>query len=187
MSETSRFYGKSDRRTLDAAIALAECLVRQNRYHEAKKLLCVAVADAEDAYGDDFITLQLKQRYARALWKFHFYGYDDYRDDLRKAMDLLEDTLETTTELMQKFYDDDDIPEELISPGIISRSLHKVRETQLDWCIHDLTPATLLAYGFDEEETACAVGALADRVEARRDELKARLVRLRAESERLRV
>ena len=75
--------------------------------------------------------------YAICLWRFHFYGYDDYREDLRKSIEIIEDLLKWSTRVNGKdhretqFYLD---------------NLATVREEQLDWCIHDLTPATFEAY-----------------------------------------
>ncbi len=77
----------------------------------------------------------LKRIYAIALWHFHFYGYDDSRDDLRMAIEILED-LANPTVWKTDFETATDV----------GRILWRVRNEQLDWCIHDLTPATFQAY-----------------------------------------
>ena len=69
--------------------------------------------------------------YAICLWKYHFYGYDSYRDDLRNSIEILEkyDTYPDGTR-----------------PAGVDEALIRIRNEQLDWCIHDLTPATFEAY-----------------------------------------
>jgi len=69
--------------------------------------------------------------FAICLWKYHFYGYDSYRDDLRNSIDMLEQ-MKTMADTIRPLHVDD--------------ALRLVRDNQLDWCIHDLTPATFQAY-----------------------------------------
>ena len=69
--------------------------------------------------------------YAICLWKYHFYGYDSYRDDLRNSIEILEHI--------------DNYPD-THRPAGYKDALICIRNEQLDWCIHDLTPATFQAY-----------------------------------------
>ena len=71
--------------------------------------------------------------YARVtLWHFHFYGYEDYREDLRKALEIFEELVETSIRVRGA--------EQYLS-------LARKADEQLDWCIDDLTPATFHACG----------------------------------------
>ena len=65
------------------------------------------------------------------FWKYHFYGYDSYRDDLRNSIEILEHIDNYPDAHRPAGYDD---------------ALICIRNEQLDWCIHDLTPATFQAY-----------------------------------------
>ena len=81
---------------------------------------------------------QLMRIFAVCLWKFHFYGYekrdghDDYRVDLHNSIKYLE--------ALQ------DLPDAR-RPAGLDADLSRARSEQLDWCIHDLTPATIAAFG----------------------------------------
>ena len=83
----------------------------------------------------------LKRQYAIALWHYHFFGYEDYRDDLRKALEILEELYHQT--IWDPRFAADAKAEAVQNLSIV---LFKVRNQQLDWCIHDLTPATFQAY-----------------------------------------
>ena len=69
--------------------------------------------------------------YAICLWKYHFYGYDSYRDDLRNSIEILE-----------HFFTYPDAHR----PAGVDDALVLIRNEQLDWCIHDLTQVTFEAY-----------------------------------------
>ena len=69
--------------------------------------------------------------FAICLWKYHFYGYDSYRDDLRNSIEILE-----------HFFTYPDAHR----PAGVDDALVLIRNEQLDWCIHDLTQVTFEAY-----------------------------------------
>ena len=70
-------------------------------------------------------------------YKFHFYGYDDYRDDLRKSIEILEDLVDDFDRVLGVDHEES---------RLAFDTLWQVRDVQLDWCIDDLTPATQDAY-----------------------------------------
>ena len=84
--------------------------------------------------------MQLNRSYAVCLYKFHFYGYDDYRDDLRKSIEILEDLVVDLIRVLGV-----DHEETRAALGL----LWQVRDEQLDWSIDDLTPETQDAYAAD--------------------------------------
>ena len=99
--------------------------------------------DGMQAYaGMVATTMQLNRSYAVCLYKFHFYGYDDYRDDLRKSIEILEDLVVDLIRVLGV-----DHEETRAALGL----LWQVRDEQLDWSIDDLTPETRLAYDFDSQ------------------------------------
>ena len=69
--------------------------------------------------------------YAICLYQYHFYGYSDYREDLRQSIKILEQMAVYRGTHRTEGVDD---------------ALICIRSMQLDWCIHDLTPATFEAY-----------------------------------------
>jgi len=139
-SETRRLYGSLDSRTWIAAGHLASQLVSHKYLHEAKKLLS-SLCELQKVcdYVDEF---HLKRLYAITLHCFHFYGYDDSREDLRKALEILEELVETS---IRVHGEDHEITENLW------QLLWGARNEQLDWSIDDLTPETRLAYDFDSQ------------------------------------
>jgi hypothetical protein len=142
-----RLEGSCSENTLDVAIALSTRLMEQNRYHEAKKFLCEAVEGSEKFLGRDHVTtIQIKLNYARALWGYHLYGYDGYRDDLRKAIEILEDLVQLDPIRSGLFDAREEEKGEMDQSQAIVGALVRARNEQLDWCIHDLTPATFEAY-----------------------------------------
>ena len=86
------------------------------------------------------------------------YGYDDYREDLRKALEIYEELVETS---IRVHGEDHAMTESLLE------LLWESRNEQLDWSIDDLTPETRLAYHYngqyeysaDSEEDADAADA----------------------------
>ena len=76
--------------------------------------------------------------YALTLWRFHFFGYDDYREDLRKALEIPEELVDEAVRVRGA---DHKITES------VRRELRNARNEQLDWCINDLTPATFYECG----------------------------------------
>ena len=116
----------------------AEQYYADKKYKEAVAVAVNAVVAAEEALGDEHcVTVDLKKCYALALYQYHFYGYDDYRDDLRKSIEIIEDLLKLSTRVNGKHHGE---------TQYYLDNLATVREEQLDWCIHDLTPATFQAY-----------------------------------------
>ena len=92
------------------------------------------VEEAPESVPTNDILVRLSKinfNFAICLWKYHFYGYDSYRDDLRNSIDMLEQ-MKTMADTIRPLHVDD--------------ALRLVRDNQLDWCIHDLTPATFEAY-----------------------------------------
>ncbi|CAH0366620.1 unnamed protein product [Pelagomonas calceolata] len=136
--EKGQFYGNSHRSTLLAAGKLAADLVHHRHLHEAKELLS-NLYDLQKV-GDDVDEFHLKELYAMTLHDFHFYGYDDYREDLRKALEILEELVETSI----RVHGEDHVMTESLWD-----LLWQVRDEQLDWSIDDLTPETRLAYHYD--------------------------------------
>ena len=136
-----RLEGRFSEITLDAALYLSKLLMEQHHYHEAKKLLHGVLADAKTQLFIDEASVstndtmarlaQINLKFAICLWKFHFYGYDNYRDDLRTSIMMLEE--------MKNMVD-------TIRPLHVDDALRLVRDNQLDWCIHDLTQVTFEAY-----------------------------------------
>ena len=68
------------------------------------------------------------------------YGYDDYREDLRKALEIYEELVETS---IRVHGEDHAMTESLLE------LLWESRNEQLDWSIDDLTPETRLAYHYN--------------------------------------
>ena len=138
-----RLEGSCSEKTFDAALTLSKLLMEQHHYHEAKGFLFGVIADARkkmfieeapESVPTTDILVRLSKinfNYAICLWKYHFYGYDSYRDDLRNSIEILEkyDTYPDGTR-----------------PAGVDEALIRIRSMQLDWCIHDLTPATFEAY-----------------------------------------
>ncbi len=92
------------------------------------------VEEAPESVPTNDILVRLSKinfNYAICLWKYHFYGYDSYRDDLRNSIEILEHI--------------DNYPD-AHRPAGDEEALICIRNEQLDWCIHDLTPATFEAY-----------------------------------------
>ena len=87
-------------------------------------------------------TIQLNRLLAVCLYKYHFYGYDDYRDDLRKSVEILEDLVDDSVRVRGEDHEYTRLTLDI---------LWKVRDEQLDWSIDDLTPETRLAYDFDSQ------------------------------------
>ncbi len=106
-----------------------------------------AVEGSEKFLGRDHVTtIQIKLNYARALWGYHLYGYDGYRDDLRKAIEILEDLVQLDPIRSGLFDAREEEKGEMDQSQAIVGALVRARNEQLDWCIHDLTPATFEAY-----------------------------------------
>ena len=78
------------------------------------------------------------------------YCDDDYREDLRKALEIYEELVETS---IRVHGEDHTMTESLLE------LLWESRNEQLDWSIDDLTPATRFAYDSDSEEDADAATA----------------------------
>ena len=86
------------------------------------------------------------------------YCDDDYREDLRKALEIYEELVETS---IRVHGEDHAMTESLLE------LLWESRNEQLDWSIDDLTPETRLAYHYngqyeysaDSEEDADAADA----------------------------
>ena len=118
--------------------SVAASLVEHRHLHEAKELLS-NLYDLQKV-GDDVDEFHLKELYAMTLHDFHFYGYDDYRDDLRKALEIFEELVETSIRVHGVDH-------------VITESLWELlqesRNEQLDWSIDDLTPETQDAYAAD--------------------------------------
>ena len=119
-----------------AAGSLTGQLVTHRYYHKAKVFLGVLLVEEENTKLS--IMFYLKRMYAVTLWHFHFYGYEDYREDLRKALEIFEELVETSIRVRGA---DHAITEN------VRQVLRKARDEQLDWCIDDLTPATFRACG----------------------------------------
>ena len=119
--------------TLDAALHVSISLMTQDQYHKAKKFLRDAFAKAREKRcpKNDARLFRLHFHFAVCLWRFHFYGYDNYRDDLRRSIQMLE-----TLEKLKGAH----------RPPHVDAALRQARGHQLDWSIHDLTPATFEAY-----------------------------------------
>ena len=79
-----------------------------------------------------------KNSYAAALYSFHFYGHDDYRGDLRKALVIMEELVETFSLVYG--------PNHNRTMSVVS-NLRAARQVQLDWRVDDLTPATIASFG----------------------------------------
>ena len=103
---------------------------------------------------------RIKRLYAITLHEFHFYGYDDYRDDLRKALEILEDLVDDLSRIHGE-----DHEETRVASGL----LWQVRDEQLDWSIDDLTPATRFAYDSDSEEDADTAATTTSYISETRD------------------
>ena len=87
----SRHLGRTAQEIFEAALNHATALISKNHFHEAKNLLCEAVNASEVQLGRYHITtIEIKHGYAQALWGYHFYGHDGYRDDLRNSIEMLE-------------------------------------------------------------------------------------------------
>ena len=89
-----------------------------------------------------------RRNYARALWGYHLYGYDGYRDDLRKAIEILEDLVQLDPIRSGLFDAREEEKGEMDQSQAIVGALVRARNEQLDWCIHDLTPETFQAYSY---------------------------------------
>ena len=90
---------------------------------------------------------------------YHYdHGYDDYRYDLRKSIEILEDLVDDSVRVRGEDHEYTRLTLDI---------LWKVRDEQLDWSIDDLTPETRLAYHYsgqyeysaDSEEDADAADA----------------------------
>ena len=133
---------------------MASHLVSCKYLHEAKELLSVTIPFAENILDYDDV-FNLKRMYAITLWHYHFYGYDDYRLTLRKALEIIEDLVDDSVRVRGE-----DHKETRLVLGLLGHA----RNVQLDWCIDDLTPATFHACGpglllessIDSEEDADA-------------------------------
>ena len=115
----------------------------KHRYlHKAKAFLGVLLVEEENnnlfRRGKHSIMFHLKRMYAVTLWNFHYYGYDDYRDDLRKALEILEDLVDDSVRVHGA---DHEITES------VRGNLRDARDEQLDWRVDDLTPATFYECG----------------------------------------
>ena len=116
----------------------AEKYYADKKYKEAVAVAVEASAadmkEAPESVPTTDILVRLSKinfNYAICLWKYHFYGYDSYRDDLRNSIEILE-----------HFFTYPDAHR----PAGVDDALICIRNEQLDWCIHDLTPATFEAY-----------------------------------------
>jgi hypothetical protein len=139
--EASQFYGSSSIKTLDEALRLSNALMRQQYHREAKQILSAAVTKAENVFDSgkhSTTVLNLKNSYAAALYSFHFYGHDDYRGDLRKALVIMEELVETFSLVYG--------PNHNRTMSVVS-NLRAARQVQLDWRVDDLTPATIASFG----------------------------------------
>ena len=73
------------------------------------------------------------------------HGYDDYRYDLRKSIEILEDLVVDLIRVLGVEHEETRLALDL---------LWQVRDEQLDWCIDDLTPETQDAYAADLLESS---------------------------------
>ena len=128
----SRHLGRTAQEIFEAALDYATALISKNHFHEAKNLLCEAVNASEEQLGRYHVTtIEIKHGYAQALWGYHFYGHDGYRDDLRKSIEMLE-----------KLWT---LPDEIRPPHVKS-TLIRARNEQLDWCVDDLPPPKICRF-----------------------------------------
>ena len=102
----------------------------------ARALSGDAISKAELALGKDHATvIELRWRYAQAIFRFHFFGHGDYRGDLMKSIRRHIGVLARSSRVLGI---------EHPTTQNIAASLSLCFDEQLGWSVDD-TPAELLA------------------------------------------